>query len=90
MSPKASFRKLVLSPMNWIGVLISWAMPAASWPMASSFWAWRSWSSRRARSISPRFRSVMSSMVPTVPATRPSRSKKGAFVSRTVRRLPSA
>jgi hypothetical protein len=34
--------KRVLSPMTWIGVLISWAIPAASLPTASSFWAWRS------------------------------------------------
>ena len=31
-----------LSPTNWIGVLISWAMPAARRPTASSFWARRS------------------------------------------------
>ena len=26
-------------------LLKSWAMPPASWPTASIFWAWRSWSS---------------------------------------------
>ena len=31
-----------LSPTNWIGVFISCAMPAASWPIDSSFCAWAS------------------------------------------------
>src|SRR5437879_5957115 len=39
---KASRRKRTLSPTNCTGVLISCAMPAASWPTDSSFWAWRS------------------------------------------------
>lgn len=43
-----------LSPTNWIGVLISWAMPAASCPMASSFCVCREW-------FSAIFLSVMSS-----------------------------
>jgi hypothetical protein len=38
MSSNASRRNSTLSPTNWIGVLISWAIPAASWPTASSFW----------------------------------------------------
>jgi len=59
-SRKASLRKMVLSPTYWMGVLISWAMPAASWPMASSFWAWRSCTSMEARSSSEARRSVMS------------------------------
>ena len=41
-----------MSPTNWIGVLISCAMPAASWPTASSFCARRSSSSMRSRSAS--------------------------------------
>ena len=38
--------------MYWMGVLISWAMPAAREPMDSSFWAWRSWTSICLRSRS--------------------------------------
>ena len=56
----ASRRKMVLSPMYWVGVLISWAMPAASWPMDSSFWAWRIWTSLRSCSASAFFRAVTS------------------------------
>ena len=37
MSAKALSRKRVLSPTYWAGVLISWAIPAASCPTASSF-----------------------------------------------------
>lgn len=39
-SRNASFRNRVLSPMYCMGVLISWAMPAASWPIDSSFCDW--------------------------------------------------
>ena len=42
---KDVFMNSRLSPMNWVGVLISWAMPEASWPMTSSFWACWSWAS---------------------------------------------
>ncbi len=33
-------------------LLKSWATPPASWPTASSFWAWRSWPSRSRRPLS--------------------------------------
>ena len=56
-----SFRKRTLSPMNWVGVLISCAMPADSWPMDSSFWAWAS-------SCSSFFCCVMSMLRPYTPA----------------------
>ena len=36
-----SRRKTMLSLTYWIGVLISCAMPAASWPMTSNFCIWR-------------------------------------------------
>ena len=52
-------RKRMLSPMYWVGVLISWAMPAARWPTDSSFWAWRSWISIMRRSCSACFCSFL-------------------------------
>ena len=44
----------MLSPMYWVGVLISWAMPAASWPMALMRWAWFNSRSMRCFSRSSR------------------------------------
>ena len=52
--------------MNWIGVLISCATPAASWPTASSFWPSRSFSSSRSRSASARLASVTSNSSPWI------------------------
>ena len=46
-------------------LLKSWAMPPASRPTASIFWAWRSCSSLRRSASSARLRSVTSWMVPT-------------------------
>ena len=56
-SSNDSARKAVLSDTNWTGVLISWATPAASWPIASSFWAWLNWAwatRRFSRAVSTR------------------------------------
>ena len=53
----------MLSPTNWIGVLISCAMPAASWPTDSSFWACRSSSSIASRSACARLASLMSNSI---------------------------
>src|SRR5581483_679816 len=54
-SLNASATKRRLSPTYWMGVLISWAMPAANCPTDSSFCAWRSWTSMRLRSACSRF-----------------------------------
>ena len=53
-----------MSPTNWTGVLISWAIPAASWPTASSFCARRS-------SVSMRVCSSCACMVSVMSKTRP-------------------
>ena len=62
-----SFRNPMLSPTNCAGVLISCAMPAASWPTASSFCAWRSCSSKPLR----RVMSAPVTMSPEVPLDPP-------------------
>ena len=47
MAPRTN---CTLSPTNCTGVLISWAMPAASWPTAASFSDSVDWRVRRALS----------------------------------------
>ena len=80
-SAKASRRKRVLSPIYWEGVLISWAIPAANWPMDSSFWACANWASSS-------LRSVISENVTTAPSDFPLASESGVQVYSTGKLAP--
>ncbi|MNY66325.1 hypothetical protein D3C86_2037330 [compost metagenome] len=76
----------MLSPMNWMGVLISWAMPEAKRPTASSFWAWRSSTSSlrvtlRSRTNARNNRSCSSAvMVISIGNSSPSRRRPASSV----------
>ena len=70
------------SPTNCIGVLISCASPAASWPTASSRWETR-------RSVARCLTSVMSESVPSTHRIVPSASRIARPMSRIERVLPS-
>ena len=86
------FRRMrSLSP--WITMrrlLKSWAMPPASWPTASIFWAWRSWSSLSRSATSARFRSVRSTVRPRSWRGRPPLSRSTWMMSRSHKTRPSA
>jgi Na+/alanine symporter len=58
-------KKRRLSPIYWIGVLISCAMPPAKVPSASIFEAWMSWAWVSFRVFSVRMRSAISDLRPT-------------------------
>jgi len=68
--------------MYWVGVLISWAMPPASWPRASICWA-------RRRSSARRRLSVTSSTVATRVREPPSLSWTTTSLTWTTRAVPS-
>ena len=63
-------------------LLKSWAMPPASTPRASSFWVFRTWSSRRSRSVTSRNTN-------TAPMMRLCGSRMGAALSATSISRPS-